>query len=60
MCDVAYCAYIESGLSAHDLRGVGGESRDVFVVLGPEFLKLSVELVNLLLGQSRDRIHLLL
>lgn len=57
---VAYCAYVERGLPAHDLRGVGGEGGHVFVVLGSEFLELGVELVNLLLGHSRDRIHLLL
>lgn len=57
---VTDCAYIESGLSAHDLGGVRSEIGHVFVVLGPEFLELGVELVNFFFGQSRDRIHLLL
>jgi len=55
--DMTHGAHVERGLSAHHLGGVGGEGGNVLVVLGPEFLELRVQLVDLLLRKPRDSVH---
>jgi hypothetical protein len=55
--DVADGADVEGGLATDDLRGVGGESGDVLVVLRSELLVFVYLLVDLFLGEADDVLH---
>ena len=57
MRDMSNSAYIDGGLSAHDLRCVRGECIDVLIVLRSKFIGLLVEFFDFFLGQSGYVLH---